>query len=131
QRGGTRDSVATLLSQLGGWSVADVNALANRFGWTTGASLVAGATAAWIRDLLAWPRKLRTDVATTLTFVAGAGGADAALARTARQLTKAKYTIDQWNAVAGSIQDRLREQKRAALVAWLLAHPDAARGQHW
>src|SRR5262245_46411549 len=78
---------------------------------------------------LAWPRKLGTDVVESLTFVTTS--VTATEARKARQLTKAKYDLDKWYAIAGSIQDGLREQKRAALVAWLLANPDAGRGQRW
>jgi hypothetical protein len=129
QRAGTRNLVIVLLSQLSGWPESDLTTLANRFGWTTGASLVAGATAARIRDLMAWPRKLGTDITTTLLFATTAAGVPTAA--TARQLAKARYPLDQWYAVAASIHDRLREQKRAALVSWLLVHPDASRGQKW
>jgi hypothetical protein len=129
QRNSPRNVVASALAALGGWSSADVIALANRFGWATGATLVTNANAPRIRDLMAWPRRLGTDIAETLTFVTTS--VTTAEARKARQLTKAKYDLDKWYAIAGSIQDGLREQKRAALVAWLLANPDAARGQRW
>jgi hypothetical protein len=131
---GSPTDAATAIAALGGWSVADITALATRFGWTTGAHFVAGATVPRIIDLMAWPRKLGTDVPTTLTFVAPAAAPNpdnAALAQTARRLTKAKYTNDEWLRIAGAIQDRLREPKRAALVAWLLAHPDRSHGQAW
>jgi hypothetical protein len=131
---GSPTDAATSIAALGGWSVADLTALATQFGWTTGASFVAGATVPRISDLMAWPRKLGTDVPTTLTFVTPASATNpdnAALAQTARRLTKAKYTNTEWLGIAGAIQDRLREHKRAALVAWLLAHPDRSRGQVW
>jgi hypothetical protein len=128
-RTGARDAVAAGLAALGGWATADVVALATRFGWSTGAALVAGDTAPRIRDHLAWPRKLGTDVATALGFVTTTVGT--AEAQKARQLAKARYPLDRWYAVAGAIQDGLREQKRAALVAWLIANPNVGRGQRW
>jgi hypothetical protein len=128
-RGGARNAVATAVAALGDWPAADVIAIADRFGWATGAALVADATAPRIRELLAWPRKLASDMPTTLGFVTTA--VTATEARKARQLTKARYDLDQWYAIAGAIQDGLREQKRAALVAWLLANPDGSRGQRW
>ena len=68
-----RDAVATALAALGGWAASDVIALATRFGWTTGASLVAGDTAARIRDLLAWPRKLGTNVSRPMMLGSSSG----------------------------------------------------------
>jgi hypothetical protein len=129
RRAAPRDEVAAALAALGGWAASDVIALADHAGWTTGVALVTGGTAGRIRDLLAWPRKLGTDVATALTFVTTA--ATPALARQARQLAKAKYALSEWYAVSGAVQDGIREQKRAALIAWLLANPNAARGQRW
>ncbi|HEX3765587.1 MAG TPA: neuraminidase-like domain-containing protein [Kofleriaceae bacterium] len=117
------------VAMLGGWSTADINALATRFNWTTAGQLVADATVARIRDLMAWPRKLGTDVATTLLFAGATVGSDES--RKARQLAKAMFSTEEWLGVAGSIQDGLREQKRAALVAYLLANPQPARNQTW
>lgn len=129
RRNGTRDAVAASLAALLGVDAADVLAIADRFGWTTGAALVTGDTAPRLRDLLPWARKLGADAVATLELVTtDVGPADA---RRVRQLTKAKYDLDQWYAIAGAIQDGLRDQKRAALVAWLLANPDPSREQHW
>lgn len=126
---GTLAVAVTNVAQLGGWADADINALASRFSWTTPGQLVAGATVPRIRDLMAWPRKLGTDVATTLLFAAATVGSNEA--RKVRQLTKSRFSNDQWLGVAAAIQDRLREQKRAALVAYLLAHPQSSRNQKW
>lgn len=129
QRSNPRDTVAASLAALGGWTTADVLALANRFGWTTGPSLLAGATAPRLNELMSWPRKLGTDIAEALTFVTG--NLTATEARKARQLTKARYDLEKWHAVSGAIHDGLREAKRSALVAWLLANPSPTRGQRW
>ena len=129
RRTAPRDEVAAALAALGGWHAGDVTALADRFGWTTGASLVAGAAAPDLRDLLPWTRRLGTNVPTLLGFVTT--DLDAAHARQARQLAKARHDLPRWYEIAAVIQDQLREEKRAALVAWLLAHPSAARQQRW
>jgi hypothetical protein len=127
--GATVADAAAKLAPLGGWQASDLVALAAQLQLTTAASLVAGATVARIRDAMAWPRKLGADVPAALTFVTTT--VDSTLSRKARQLAKSKFSNDQWLGVAARIQDGLREQKRAALVGWLLAHPDSTRGQQW
>lgn len=129
QRTNTRSTVATSLAALSGWNLADITAVADRFGWTTGASLVANRNTARLRDLLQWSRKLGTDISETLLFFAGP--LTAVESRRAQQLAKARFELDEWYAIAAAFQDELREQKRAALVAWLLANPNASRGQRW
>jgi hypothetical protein len=52
-------------------------------------------------------------------------------ARSARQTVKSKYEDEQWLAVAKPLRDVLREKQRAALVAYLVAHPTAEKGQNW
>jgi receptor-binding and translocation channel-forming TcA subunit of Tc toxin/ABC toxin-like protein/neuraminidase-like protein/putative peptidoglycan binding protein len=126
---GALAAAVTNVAQIGGWTDADINALATRFNWTTPGQLVAGATVPRIRDLMAWPRKLGTDVTTTLLFAGATVGTSEA--GKARQLTKSRFSNDEWLGVAAAIQDRLREQKRAALVAYLLANPQSARTQKW
>lgn len=49
----------------------------------------------------------------------------AAAADAIKQSVKAKYSTDRWLVVAKPLRDRLREQQRDALVAWILAHPPA------
>jgi hypothetical protein len=49
----------------------------------------------------------------------------AADAEAIKQSVKAKYSADRWPAIAKPLRDRLREQQRDALVAWMLAHPPA------
>ena len=52
-------------------------------------------------------------------------------ARSARQTVKSKYEDEQWLVVAKPLCDILREKQRAALVAYLVAHPLEAKGQNW
>jgi hypothetical protein len=58
---------------------------------------------------------------------------DEAAAQTARlkQAVKARYDDAQWLEVAPRLREGLRERQRAALVAYLVARPDAQRHQHW
>lgn len=51
--------------------------------------------------------------------------------RSARQTVKSKYEDQQWLDVAKPLRDVLREKQRAALVAYLVAHPVEAKGQEW
>jgi hypothetical protein len=48
-----------------------------------------------------------------------------------KQTAKAKYDEAQWLDIARPLRDVVREKQRAALVAYLVAHPDSARGQTW
>lgn len=48
-----------------------------------------------------------------------------------KQAAKAKYSNDQWVAIAGPLQDVIRDRKRAALVDYLIAHPDPPNGKNW
>lgn len=61
----------------------------------------------------------------------GAAAVDAGAALAARRAVRARYDDRQWLAVAGPLRDELRERQRAALVAYLVAHPDSAQGQQW
>jgi hypothetical protein len=47
-------------------------------------------------------------------------------ARSVRQAVRAKYDEAQWLQVAQPLRDVLREKQRAALVAYLVTHPDAS-----
>ena len=52
-------------------------------------------------------------------------------AESLKQTVKAKYDLKQWLEVIQPMQDAFREQKRDALVSWLVAHPDKTRNQYW
>lgn len=125
----TRDEVAGQLASLRSVPKSDIVTFADRFGWTDAAALVATDHLLLLADCLTVAGKLGADAAGVIAFAKTKLAADDA--RHARQIAKAKYSLAQWLPIAGTIQDTLREQKRAALLAWLLAHPDAARGQKW
>lgn len=52
-------------------------------------------------------------------------------AESLKQTVKAKYDLTQWQQIIKPIQDEFREQKRTALVSWLITHPDQAKRQNW
>ena len=52
-------------------------------------------------------------------------------AESLKQTVKSKYDLTQWQQVIQPIQDEFREQKRNALVSWLVTHPSQAQGQTW
>jgi hypothetical protein len=52
-------------------------------------------------------------------------------ARSIKNAVKAKYDDKQWLAVAKPLKDLLREKQRAALVAYLVTHPDMTKGAYW
>lgn len=56
---------------------------------------------------------------------------DAADAADIKQAVKSRYAADQWLAISEQIQETVREQKRAALVEYLVARPDPANGKDW
>ena len=52
-------------------------------------------------------------------------------ARSIKQAVKSKYEDAQWLILAQPLCDILREKQRAALVSYLVTHPDSAKGQIW
>jgi hypothetical protein len=48
-----------------------------------------------------------------------------------RLTVKSKYSDPHWKEVAQPLRDVVREARRKALVSYLVAHPDAAKGQSW
>ncbi|KAJ9643644.1 hypothetical protein H2199_004323 [Coniosporium tulheliwenetii] len=52
-------------------------------------------------------------------------------ARFVRQAVKSKYDQDTWNTVARPLQNILRDKQRAALVSYILTHPDRNQRKTW
>ncbi len=48
-----------------------------------------------------------------------------------KQAAKSKYPTDEWVTIAAPLQDVIRDLKRAALVDYLIAHPDPPSGKNW
>ena len=74
-----------------------------------------------LRRAFAFARSLHAGAASVRTFAAAA--MNETNAKTLEQLLRAALGTDDWLALSTEIQDRLRERKRDALVAYLLARP--------
>jgi receptor-binding and translocation channel-forming TcA subunit of Tc toxin/ABC toxin-like protein/neuraminidase-like protein len=72
-------------------------------------------------------------VGMTATQVAAALRADLAPADATqvKNAAKARHSDQEWLTIAKDLRDPLREQQRAALVAWVTAHPDTSHHQVW
>ncbi|HEY8459160.1 MAG TPA: neuraminidase-like domain-containing protein, partial [Blastocatellia bacterium] len=77
-----------------------------------------------LRQAFRFLNDLNAGTATAQKFAAAAMNHDHA--RTLKELLRSKFGAETWLAVSAEIQDALRERKRDALVAWLLAQPRPA-----
>ncbi len=121
--GATFAETATALAELTAIDEAELTALAGSYGWGT------------VADLLSGQHLLQLDAAVDALdrlgvqaerAIAWAGAEiDDSTAEAMRQTFKAKYDIPTWQAVIRPLEDRLREEKRDALVAYLTAGANA------
>jgi hypothetical protein len=130
------DNVDDLVT-LTGWEAADIKALAEAFHWVdAGAAfdeikkeVKKPANLLRVADAMKALRQLGVNATRAIEWATPAP--DAADAESLKQTVKAKYDLPQWRQVIQPIQDVFREQKRQALVSWLIAHPNQAKGQNW
>ena len=136
---GTISSTANVadLAQLTASDAADINALATAFHWVDTAAgfdvikqeIRKSASLIRLADAIRALRRLGVNAVRAIQW-AKADPASAE-AESLKQTVKAKYDLVQWRQVIQPIQDEFREQKRQALVGWLVAHPNQAQGQNW
>ena len=136
---GTKASTANIaeLAQLMATDAADLLALASAFHWVdTAASFDAiklelrkSANLVRMADAVRALRRLGVNAARAIQWAKAEPAS--AEAGSLKQTVKAKYDLAQWRQVIQPIQDDFREQKREALVGWLVAHPNQAQGQNW
>jgi hypothetical protein len=125
------------LAQLTAWEPADINALAAAFHWVDAAAnfdvikqqLTQSASLVRLADCMAALRRLGVNAARAIEWANAEP--DSADAESLKQTVKAKYDLTQWQQVIQPLQDEFREQKRYALVSWLIAHPNQSAGQSW
>ncbi|HEX6100518.1 MAG TPA: neuraminidase-like domain-containing protein [Thermoanaerobaculia bacterium] len=120
-------TVAALASATG-WDAAEITRLLNAFALAPGAVTNVDVVRR-LRSCFDTARVLGSSIQQCLALANPTVGHPGAVV--ARQLTKAKYPLDEWFGVAASIQDVLREKKRDALVDWLLANPTPADAKRW
>ena len=130
-------AIITSLAQLTAWSAADIVSLGAAFHWVDPAAnfdiikqeLKKSSNLIRLGNCMQALRRLGVNADRAVKWAKaepGSTGADSL-----KQTVKAKYDLKQWQQVIQPIQDEFREQKRQALVSWLVAHPDQAAGQIW
>ncbi len=125
------------LSTITGWPVDDITSLVHAFYWLNTAPAVDV-----IKQQFANPASLARladgmKVITNLGIKAvraiswAVSSPDSTIADSIKQAIKSRYDLVQWQTIITPLQDDLRQRKCAALVSWLLAHPNQSLGQYW
>jgi hypothetical protein len=125
----TAPDVITALARLTSWDVSDITALVAAFSWDVKQEFLKSASLLRLADCMQALRRLGVHVARAIQVAhAEPTLTDAELLK---QTVKAKYDLTQWLQVIQPLQDDFREQKRQALVGWLVTHPNQAQRQNW
>jgi Tc toxin complex TcA C-terminal TcB-binding domain/Neuraminidase-like domain/Salmonella virulence plasmid 28.1kDa A protein len=129
----------TDLAHLTAWEADDINALAMAFHWvdpdplahfdTIKDQLKTSVNLVRLTDIMRALHRLGVNADRAINWVKAEATSDDA--EGLKQTMKAKYDLTQWLQVITPLQDEFREQKRQALVTWLVAHPDQTLGQTW
>lgn len=119
--GTTITDVLSYLSKLAGWDLDALTALDARFGFSSGSLAPYQLPATYLRlePAVSLLRRLGLDVPSGLLLIKAQLVASDALLM--RQALKARYQESEWLGVLKNVQDPLWQQKRDALVAFLLA----------
>ena len=122
--GGAWQMDAPDLTQIAWWSrIAETLALVQRTG-AKPPQLFAWAQTREIQQLAAGPDTLWFTWTARDTAAADRSEQNRRLAREARDLVRARYDEDRWRAAARPLNDLLRERRKAALNAFVLAMPE-------
>jgi peptidoglycan hydrolase-like protein with peptidoglycan-binding domain len=117
------------LALLTAWDAQDITDLVNAFRWDIKQEALNSDSLRRLADCMLALRRLGVQAARAIQFAtAEPASADA---ESLKQTVKAKYDLAQWLQVIQPLQDGFREQKRQALVSWLVTHPDQSKGQNW
>jgi hypothetical protein len=125
----TADSVMARLAALSGWDKPELTALAGALGLALPQDLGDEYGLGRLRNAARRLRRLSTTTAQAEAWAAAAPSADTGVA--ARRAVQAAYPADQWADAIRPLEDQLREKRRAALVAYLVARPDPGKGEGW
>ncbi|MCX4985886.1 neuraminidase-like domain-containing protein [Streptomyces sp. NBC_00572] len=119
---GTSDSqIIRELSRLTGWAFLDVNMVARNYQINIAERFLSLTNLDRLRRGVAMYRRLGVSAERANLWLRAEFTPEAAQA--AWGAARARHTATDWLAVAGPMQDALRERGRAALVAYLVAHP--------
>ncbi|MCS6317965.1 MAG: hypothetical protein H8K05_09380, partial [Nitrospira sp.] len=129
QPSATANSVATRLATLTGWDVQELTALAGSIGVMLPQDMVDEFGLARLRDIGRRLQRLGSNTQQAKAWVAAVPDDNAGIA--ARRAVQGAYAADQWPDAIRPLEEKLRERRRAALVAYLVVRPDAAKGEAW
>jgi hypothetical protein len=118
-----------LLARLMAWNEADITALTQAFRWTVKTELKNPASLLRLAECQQVVQRLGVNAARALSWARAEPTADDA--ESLKQTVKARYDLAQWQQVVQPMHDSLREQKRDALVSWLVTRPSQQRAQNW
>ena len=127
----------TDLARLTAWEAANIETLAAAFHWKDAGAgfdvikneLKKSANLVRLAEGMRALRRLGVNASRAIQWArAEPSSADA---DSLKQTVKAKYDLKQWQQIIQPIQDQFREQKREALVSWLVAHPNQEKGENW
>jgi hypothetical protein len=127
--GATANSVIDRLATLTGWNAVDLTAVAAALGLALPQDALDEVGLSALRDAARRLNRLGTSAEQALAWAVPEPASVAGLA--ARRAVQASYSADQWPDAIRPLEEKLRETRRAALVAYLVARPDAARGESW
>jgi hypothetical protein len=127
--GVTANSIATRLATLTGWDAQELTALAGAIGLALPQDMLDEYGLARLRDTGRRLQRLGTNTAQAQAWTAAAPDVNAGIA--ARRAVQASYAANQWLDAIRPLEEKLREKRRAALVAYLVVRPDAAKGEDW
>ncbi|MDP2621002.1 MAG: neuraminidase-like domain-containing protein [Hyphomicrobiales bacterium] len=132
----------TDLARLTAGEVSDLNAMAEAFHWrhvgppdppaafdNVKQQLRQSASLKRLADCVRALRRLGINAERAINWATATP--DGSVADSIKQTVKAKYDLPQWQQIIRPLQDDFRERKREALVGWLVAHPDRAKGHNW
>ena len=125
----TAPSNITVLSNLTAWEATDITDLVSAFRWDVKQEFKIPESLLRLTDCMQALRRLGVNAARAIQWAKAEPTFDDA--ESLKQTVKSKYDLTQWQQIIKPIQDEFREQKRMALVSWLVTHPNQAQGQNW
>jgi len=126
----TMDQVKDVITRSTGWDRQELSTLVDAAGF--GLVVATFKNEVWLVALqacFAMRRRLGVSFAKLLAWARTVP--DQPQAEDVKNTVKAQYDDTQWLTIAAPLRDQLREQQRAALVAYLLVHPELATGANW
>lgn len=131
------DQIISELAKLTGWSETDLKTLRTAFNWNDEpghsgnlrTELRKSANLVRLSECMRALQRLGVSAEEALQWAKAEPGSDDA--DSLKQTIRAKYDLKQWQQIIQPMQDEFREQKRQALVRWLVTHPNQEDSQNW